>query len=48
MTKIAITGSTIKILVSHMLKNAVLPTITVIGAQFGFLFGGTLLVRVAA
>jgi ABC-type dipeptide/oligopeptide/nickel transport system permease component len=34
-----------KILISHMLKNAALPTITLIGAQLGFLFGGTLLVE---
>ena len=34
-----------KILVSHMLKNAILPTITVVGTQLGFLFGGTLLVE---
>lgn len=29
----------------HMLKNAALPTITMIGVQFGFLFGGALLVE---
>ncbi|MDT2019594.1 ABC transporter permease [Methylocella sp. CPCC 101449] len=34
-----------KIIISHMLKNSALPTITLIGAQFGFLFGGTLLVE---
>ena len=28
-----------------MLKNAALPTITMIGVQFGFLFGGALLVE---
>jgi peptide/nickel transport system permease protein len=28
-----------------MLKNASLPTITMIGVQFGFLFGGALLVE---
>src|SRR5260221_1434452 len=37
--------SEIRILMSHMLKNAALPTITLIGAQLGFLFGGTLLVE---
>jgi peptide/nickel transport system permease protein len=35
-----------KILVGHMLRNAALPTVTLIGVQFGFLFGGTLLVEV--
>ena len=34
-----------RILVGHMLKNAALPTVTLIGVQFGFLFGGTLLVE---
>jgi peptide/nickel transport system permease protein len=34
------------ILLSHALKNAVLPTLTLMGVQFGFLFGGTLLVEV--
>jgi peptide/nickel transport system permease protein len=34
-----------RILVRHMLKNAALPTVTLIGVQFGFLFGGTLLVE---
>lgn len=29
----------------HMLKNAALPTLTLIGVQFGFLFGGTLLIE---
>ena len=29
----------------HAFKNAFLPTITLIGVQFGFLFGGTLLVE---
>jgi peptide/nickel transport system permease protein len=29
-----------------MLRNAALPTVTMIGVQFGFLFGGTLLVEV--
>ena len=31
---------------AHALKNAVLPTLTLMGVQFGFLFGGTLLVEV--
>ncbi len=34
-----------RILVHHMLRNAALPTVTLIGVQFGFLFGGTLLVE---
>jgi peptide/nickel transport system permease protein len=34
-----------RILWLHMLKNAVLPTITMIGVQFGFLFSGALLVE---
>lgn len=34
-----------RILVFHMLRNAALPTITLIGAQLGFLFGGTLLIE---
>ena len=34
-----------RILWRHMLKNASLPTITMIGVQFGFLFGGALLVE---
>jgi peptide/nickel transport system permease protein len=29
-----------------MLRNAALPTMTLIGLQFGFLFGGTLLVEI--
>ena len=33
------------ILVRHMLKNAALPTVTLIGVQSGFLLGGTLLVE---
>ncbi len=33
------------ILVHHMFRNAALPTVTLIGVQFGFLFGGTLLVE---
>lgn len=35
-----------RILVGHALKNAVLPTLTLMGVQFGFLFSGTLLVEV--
>lgn len=35
-----------RVLVRHALKNAVLPTLTLIGVQFGFLFGGTLLVEI--
>lgn len=34
-----------QIILKHMLRNSALPTITLIGAQFGFLFGGTLLVE---
>jgi len=32
-----------RILWRHMLKNAALPALTMIGVQFGFLFGGALL-----
>ncbi|MFI5013161.1 MAG: ABC transporter permease [Hyphomicrobiales bacterium] len=35
-----------RILVRHTLKNAILPTLTLMGVQFGFLFGGTLLIEV--
>jgi peptide/nickel transport system permease protein len=35
-----------RILLRHALKNAALPTLTLIGVQFGFLFSGTLLVEV--
>lgn len=35
-----------RILVRHGLKNAILPTLSLMGVQFGFLFGGTLLVEV--
>lgn len=35
-----------RILIRHALKNALLPTLSLIGVQFGFLFGGTLLVEV--
>ncbi|WP_347556457.1 ABC transporter permease [Robbsia sp. KACC 23696] len=34
-----------RILWGHMLKNAALPALTMIGVQFGFLFGGALLVE---
>jgi ABC-type dipeptide/oligopeptide/nickel transport system permease component len=35
-----------RVLVRHGLKNAVLPTLSLMGVQFGILFGGTLLVEV--
>ena len=35
-----------RILIRHALKNAILPTLTLMGVQFGFLFGGSLLVEV--
>jgi peptide/nickel transport system permease protein len=35
-----------RILLHHALKNAILPTLTLMGVQFGFLFGGTLLIEV--
>jgi len=35
-----------RILLHHMLRNAVLPTISLIGVQAGFMFGGTLLVEI--
>ena len=35
-----------RILLVHALGNAILPTLTLMGVQFGFLFGGTLLVEV--
>jgi ABC-type dipeptide/oligopeptide/nickel transport system permease component len=35
-----------RILLAHALKNAILPTLTLMGVQFGFLFGGSLLVEV--
>jgi peptide/nickel transport system permease protein len=35
-----------RILIGHALKNAILPTLTLMGVQFGFLFGGTLLIEV--
>ena len=34
------------ILLRHALKNAILPTLSLMGVQFGFLFGGTLLIEV--
>lgn len=34
-----------RILVRHALKNAILPALSLMGVQFGFLFGGTLLVE---
>ena len=34
------------VLYRHALKNAILPTLTLMGVQFGFLFGGSLLVEV--
>ena len=35
-----------RILIRHALKNAILPTLSFMGVQFGFLFGGTLLIEV--
>ena len=35
-----------RVLIRHALKNAILPTLTLMGVQFGFLFGGSLLVEV--
>jgi peptide/nickel transport system permease protein len=35
-----------RLLIVHALPNAILPTLTLMGVQFGFLFGGTLLVEV--
>lgn len=35
-----------RILIGHALKNAILPTLSLIGVQFGFLFGGTLLIEI--
>ena len=34
-----------RIVLRHMFKNAALPKLTLIGVQFGFLFGGTLLIE---
>jgi ABC-type dipeptide/oligopeptide/nickel transport system permease component len=36
----------VRILLGHALQNAILPTLTLMGVQFGFLFGGSLLVEV--
>jgi dipeptide transport system permease protein len=36
----------VRILLRHAAKNAMLPTLTLMGVQFGFLFGGTLLIEV--
>jgi len=36
----------LRILLRHAAKNAMLPTLTLMGVQFGFLFGGTLLIEV--
>jgi len=35
-----------RVLLVHALPNAILPTLALMGVQFGFLFGGTLLVEV--
>lgn len=35
-----------RILIGHALKNAILPTLSLMGVQFGFLFGGTLLIEI--
>jgi peptide/nickel transport system permease protein len=35
-----------RILMHHILRNALLPTISLIGVQAGFMFGGTLLVEI--
>jgi ABC-type dipeptide/oligopeptide/nickel transport system permease component len=35
-----------RILMRHALKNAILPALSLMGVQFGFLFGGTLLIEV--
>jgi len=35
-----------RVITRHAFKNAFLPTLTLMGVQFGFLFGGTLLVEV--
>jgi ABC-type dipeptide/oligopeptide/nickel transport system permease component len=35
-----------RVLMRHGLKNAILPTLSLMGVQFGILFGGTLLVEV--
>lgn len=38
--------SELRVITHHAFKNAFLPTLTLMGVQFGFLFGGTLLVEV--
>jgi len=38
--------SEMRILLCHAFKNAILPTLTLMGVQFGFLFGGSLLIEV--
>lgn len=35
-----------RLLLAHALRNAALPSLTLIGVQFGFLFGGSLLIEV--
>jgi peptide/nickel transport system permease protein len=35
-----------RVLLRHALKNAILPTLSLMGVQFGILFGGTLLVEI--
>lgn len=35
-----------RVLIGHALQNAALPTLTLMGVQFGFLFGGSLLIEV--
>jgi peptide/nickel transport system permease protein len=35
-----------RLLLAHALRNAALPSLTLVGVQFGFLFGGSLLVEV--
>lgn len=35
-----------RILLHHMMRNALLPTLSLIGVQAGFMFGGTLLVEI--
>jgi ABC-type dipeptide/oligopeptide/nickel transport system permease component len=33
------------VLVSHALRNALIPVVTIVGAQIGFLLGGTVIVE---
>ena len=35
-----------RLLLAHALRNAALPSLTMVGVQFGFLFGGSLLIEV--